>query len=74
MKSSQEGLIKYGRFPQGLERLRKKSIRQLVRNGPGLKPLEFAGIFAGLKPCAPTEKHKARIFPQPLKPRRKAYF
>jgi len=36
---------------------------------PGLKPLEFAGIFAGLKPCAPTEKHKARIFPQTLKPR-----
>jgi len=25
----------------------------------GLKPLEFAEVFAGLKPCAPTEMHKA---------------
>ena len=33
-----------------------------------LKPLGFAAVIAGLKPCAPTEKHKACIFPQPVKP------
>jgi len=58
----------------GLKRLRKKSIRQHVRNDPGLKPVDFVGIFAGLKPCAPTEKHKACIFPQPVKPLERAGF
>gem|GEM_PF-2646775 len=53
---------------RAFKRLRKKSIRQLVRNGPGLKPLVFAHVFVGLKPHAPTEKHKACIFPQPVQP------
>jgi len=52
-----------------LNRLRKKCVRQHMQKGPGLKPLEFAGIFAGLKPCAPTEKHIACILPQLVKPR-----
>jgi hypothetical protein len=30
--------------------------------GPGLKPLVFAGFFAGLKPCAPSEKSKPPNF------------
>jgi hypothetical protein len=28
------------------------------KKGPGLKPLVFAAFFAGLKPCAPSEKAK----------------
>jgi len=40
----------------------EKSVWQHLQKGPGLKPIEFTGIFAGLKPCAPTEKHRACIF------------
>ena len=29
---------------------------------PGAKVPEFAAFFAGLKPCAPTEKQKQRLF------------
>jgi len=35
-----------------LERLRKKSVWPLLQRGPGLKPLEFADVFVGLKPHA----------------------
>src|SRR5216683_555474 len=38
------------------------------REGPGLKPLIVAEVFAGLKPCAPTERQRQRLFPQPVKP------
>jgi hypothetical protein len=30
--------------------------------GPGLKPLYMPGFFAGLKPCAPSEKANTLTF------------
>jgi hypothetical protein len=32
------------------------------RKGPGLKPLYLVGLFAGLKPCAPSESNNATFF------------
>jgi hypothetical protein len=52
----------------GLKRVLKKCICCQIREIPGLKPIEFAGFFAGLKPCAPTEKQLHRLFQHPLKP------
>jgi unsaturated rhamnogalacturonyl hydrolase len=49
----------------------------LLKDGPGPEPLAVAGPFAGLKPCASSQKakvkatdsnkHVRRIFPQPVK-------
>jgi hypothetical protein len=36
------------------------------KQGPGLKPLVFAGFFAGLKPCAPSRKTKHHKNPDEL--------
>ena len=47
--------------PQGRKGLLKKSIRIDWRKGPGLKPLDFAGFFVGLKPHA-NPKSKRRDF------------
>ena len=38
------------------------NLRAAWREGPGLKPLVFAGFFAGLKPCASTRKAKVVSF------------
>ena len=43
--------------------VRRKIVRLCrLERSPGLKPLEFAGFFAGLKPCTPTERHKTSVF------------
>ena len=46
-------------IPRGLKRALKNDDCGLQEEGPGLKPLVFAEFFAGLKPCAPSEKAKA---------------
>jgi hypothetical protein len=37
------------------------------RKDPGLKPLVLAEFFAGLKPCAPSERQRQQLFENPLK-------
>jgi hypothetical protein len=43
-------------FPQRLNGLVKNDDCGPRKEGPGLKPLVFAVLFAGLKPCAPCQK------------------
>jgi hypothetical protein len=45
----------------------------LRKEGQGLKSLMFAVLFAGLKPCAPSQKQNQWFFPQPVKPRWNKY-
>jgi hypothetical protein len=45
-----------------LKRVLKKCICGQIREIPGLKPIEYAGYFAGLKPCASTQKAKGSDF------------
>jgi hypothetical protein len=61
--------LQRGRFSEWLNRLLKNDDCGLRKEGPGLKPLVFAVLFAGLKPCAPSQKQNQWLFPQPVKPR-----
>jgi len=61
-----QGGVDLGLALDGLDGLRRKCVRQRLQKGPGLKPLEFAGFFVGLKPHANPKKQPQRLFQQPV--------
>jgi len=52
----------------GSEGAEKQPRQPQMKKDPGLKPLVADAFFAGLKPCAPSEKAQRRVFPQAVKP------
>jgi hypothetical protein len=56
-----------GKFPSATKTgCGEMMIAAYEKRGPGLKPLVFARFFAGLKPCAPSQKKTSAIPPQTL--------